>query len=336
MKLNNLQVLRGISALLVCCFHLKGRLNFNNLKLGDFLFGNGSIGVPIFFVISGFIMVYTTKKITAANPMSAIKDFLLKRLIRIVPLYYTLTFAWMLFGGNFGSYFYGENFQRLWHSLLFIPQKDVFPVLFLGWSLNYEMFFYVVFAASFLFATKRYQIVTLFFITTIAAGFIFKSQHAWIQMVTSFLNIHFLIGIILGLYYERISLKNNWLLILSVAAIALFGLHYFEVITVGAYISPLVIGLLVGSAIMFDRYFDVKPPRFLVTLGDISFSLYLVHPFVEILMRRFKTVDPLVSAVIFLTEVVLSVLLSKISYEVIEKRGTKMIKNFIFEKNKAV
>ena len=63
MRLNNLQILRGISALLVCCFHFREEINFEYLKLGDILFSRGSIGVPIFFVISGFIMTFTTKKI---------------------------------------------------------------------------------------------------------------------------------------------------------------------------------------------------------------------------------------------------------------------------------
>ncbi|AYN00514.1 acyltransferase family protein [Chryseobacterium sp. 3008163] len=63
MKLHNLQILRGISALFVCCFHIREGLIFGDVKFGEILFGRGSIGVPIFFVISGFIMVFTTKKI---------------------------------------------------------------------------------------------------------------------------------------------------------------------------------------------------------------------------------------------------------------------------------
>ena len=59
-KLQNLQVLRGIAALLVCCFHARIILN-GETNYGDVFFGRGGIGVPIFFIISGFIMVYTTK-----------------------------------------------------------------------------------------------------------------------------------------------------------------------------------------------------------------------------------------------------------------------------------
>ncbi|WP_292011161.1 acyltransferase, partial [Chryseobacterium sp.] len=136
MKLNNLQILRGISALLVCCFHFSSYINFENFHLGDILFKKGSIGVQIFFVISGFIMVYTTQKKDYSKDIAKqISIFYKKRIIRIVPLYYLLTLAWMILGGNFLLYFQGENISRFLHSVFFIPQKETFPVLFLGWSL---------------------------------------------------------------------------------------------------------------------------------------------------------------------------------------------------------
>ena len=171
MKLKNIQFLRGISALLVCCFHFKNNLNSNDFNWGDLLFNKGSIGVPIFFVISGFIMVYTSKNINLNHSkIHLIVDFLIKRVIRIVPLYYLLTFAWIFLGGSLLAYFQGDLVNRLWRSLLFLPQKE-FPILYLGWSLNYEMFFYFIFALSFFFTTKRYYFIILFMIISIPLNF---------------------------------------------------------------------------------------------------------------------------------------------------------------------
>lgn len=58
-KIEIVQFLRGVAALLVCFFHMKGILVFDGVPVGKYLFGSGSIGVPIFFMISGFIMVIT-------------------------------------------------------------------------------------------------------------------------------------------------------------------------------------------------------------------------------------------------------------------------------------
>ena len=86
-KLLNLQVLRAIAALMVCCFHLQ---YFLMDKSGQVLFPNGWIGVQVFFVISGFIMYHSNKKdnIHVKNrPFNFIKN----RIIRIVPLYFLVS-----------------------------------------------------------------------------------------------------------------------------------------------------------------------------------------------------------------------------------------------------
>jgi exopolysaccharide production protein ExoZ len=138
--LYNLHLLRVIAALGVVYFHTTSDAG---LKLD---WDVGSRGVDVFFVISGFIIAYigTTKP----------EQFFLRRLIRVVPFYWAATlfvFVMVLVAPQF---FRSTNADvtHLVTSLLFIPHESVTgemqPTLLLGWSLNFEMFFYVLFAIS--------------------------------------------------------------------------------------------------------------------------------------------------------------------------------------------
>jgi exopolysaccharide production protein ExoZ len=154
--ISNLQLLRGLAALAVVFYH--SAFVIPGMQQTDFQ------AVAVFFVISGFIMTYITR--------DAIDGFVRARIVRIVPLYWIATVAfvvWTKFGFNnipvtwpHPRYIYGEFLSFVQHdqtsffldlasSLLFIPRFDgagsaVFPLLGVGWTLNLEMFFYAVFA----------------------------------------------------------------------------------------------------------------------------------------------------------------------------------------------
>lgn len=326
MKLNNLQILRGISALLVCCFHFADYINFQNLRLGDILFSRGSIGVNIFFVISGFIMAFTTqKKDFRVNTSKEIILFFKRRIIRIVPLYFLLTFAWIILGRSLISYMHGDGLNRLIHSILFLPQKNTFPVLYLGWSLNYEMFFYLIFGISLLFYTRRYIFIVAFFIVSYIAGLLNPSDSAYFQMVTSPLNLYFVVGILFALLLSKVTIHKKWAILISATGIISFLLLLFNSIPSGTFISLLIVSLFVFSFLLFDYTFHFKGNRFLVFLGDISYSLYLSHPFVEILFRRFK-VDGYLNIPYFILKIIVVIALAAFLYHFVEKKITNYLK----------
>lgn len=327
MKLNNLQILRGLSALSVCCFHFRGYIDFENFKLGEILFKNGGIGVPIFFVISGFIMAFTTQKLDfKSNATKTISLFYKRRIIRIVPLYYLLTFAWMILGGSFFLYFQGEYFARFIHSILFLPQAGSPPVLYLGWSLNYEMFFYLIFGLSLIFKEKRYLFIIIFFITTYILGLIFKPQNVYLQMATSVLNLNFVIGILLSLFLNKVSIPKKYAILVSLVAIPLFIAIYFDILKVdNELISLLITSLLVSSFLLFDYTFHFKGNKALIFLGDISYSLYLSHPFVEILFRKFK-VEGYFNIPYFIFKILVVIAVASFLYYFVEKKVTEYLK----------
>src|SRR5882672_247790 len=130
--LDSVQALRALAALCVVVYHV------------DFV-GRGAFGVDIFFVISGFIICHVTAKDH--------DGFLRKRLIRIVPLYWAGTLCLYCLGLVAPRLLQSEpTLSGLVNSLLFIPYAKeggrVYPILFLGWTLNYEMFFYALFACA--------------------------------------------------------------------------------------------------------------------------------------------------------------------------------------------
>lgn len=327
MKLNNLQILRAISALLVCCFHFKDYINFEDLKLGDLLFKKGSIGVPIFFVISGFIMVFTTKKLDFGGTiLKQIALFYKKRIIRVAPLYYLLTFLWMAIGGNFLLYFTDQElYSRFVHSILFLPQKDVFPILYLGWSLNYEIFFYLIFGLSLFFKKNRYSFIIIFFIITSTLGFIFEFNNGYLDMVTSHLNLYFIIGILFAILLEKFLIPKSWAIPVIIIGISSFILYLLDFISTDHLLTIPIISLFVFSFLLFDYTFQYKGKKSLIFLGDISYSLYLSHPFVEIFFRKFK-VDGYLNIPYFLFKIIIVIIVAAFLYHFIEKKTTEYLK----------
>ncbi|MEM7494497.1 MAG: acyltransferase [Pseudomonadota bacterium] len=166
-QLRTIQALRGVAALLVMMGHLRtiearqsGATDAGERPLMSDIWVNGASGVDLFFVISGFIMVWVAGN-TAAGPRSA-GNFILARVFRIYPL-------WWLFAGLTAAYFwisYGvpwdsaeldrrgmDGIDYMIKSALLIPQAWL-PVLNVGWTLIHEMYFYVVFAILLLFPQR--------------------------------------------------------------------------------------------------------------------------------------------------------------------------------------
>lgn len=327
MKLNNLQILRGISALLVCCFHFRETINFPGFNLGDILFKKGSIGVPVFFIISGFIMAFTTQKIDFnKNSLQQISLFYKRRIIRIVPLYYLLTLIWMILGGSLFLYFQGEGLSELIHSLLFLPTEKGFPVLFLGWSLNFEMFFYLIFGISLFFKEKRYFFITGFFILTYLLGQFFNFTSPYLRMATSVLNLYFVVGIAFALLLNKISIPKTWATVISIIGILSFILVLLGIIPIDNELLKLtIISLFVFSFLTFDHVFHLKGNAFFIFLGDISYSLYLSHPFVGFALKRFK-VEGYLNIPYFVLKIVLVIIFAAFLYYLVEKRITNYLK----------
>jgi peptidoglycan/LPS O-acetylase OafA/YrhL len=145
--IKSIQILRAIAALGVVYTHCAtGGFNIKN---------TGAWGVDIFFIISGFIIAYIVSKDT--------KNFMIKRIFRVVPLYFIATFLVIIVAVIFPDLVHSTRIssERIIKSLFFIPYKDEFkesvPILGQGWTLRFEMFFYLTMAICiFLVKNKKY------------------------------------------------------------------------------------------------------------------------------------------------------------------------------------
>ena len=150
-RLVNIQALRGLAALMVVITHLP---TMETKHAGDALLSQsvmlGISGVDLFFVISGFIMVYVTWQ--SQNSLRNAGEFLFARATRIYPIYWIVALALLAVGlVKPGLFSFDPEQTSIVKSLALWPQ-DGFPMLKVAWTLIHEMYFYLVFALIILFS----------------------------------------------------------------------------------------------------------------------------------------------------------------------------------------
>ena len=299
-KFITIQYLRGFAAIFVLASHaLLYPLVGEHLAYGRL----GWLGVILFFVISGFIMVAVTGEGRFSAPA-----FLRRRFIRIVPMYWGATLlaaalaliAPQLFKTT--VYYTGQ----LLLSLLFVPFYNPVsggnhPIYKLGWTLNYEVFFYVCFALlAFLGAQSRVVWLTAAFTVLAVLGALFRPTGAIAEFYTSFMPLAFCAGAWLGLATLRGrlgTLSDRAIYVVMILGLAglVEGFAFdrgiiedgFAFIGFVAFASALVL-----LAVRFER----RLPRvaILERIGDASYSIYLVHIYEVAILAglAFKLLDP--------------------------------------------
>jgi peptidoglycan/LPS O-acetylase OafA/YrhL len=290
--LPNLQLLRAVAAYLVVFVHLSELLP--ETPVTTFLHNKGYSGVDLFFVISGFIMVYTTTR----KPISG-GQFLINRLKRIVPLYYAVTLFVFAIALTFPFIFQNTSadFYALAKSLAFVPFEKspgrIYPLYYLGWTLNYEMFFYLTFALS-LSVWYRMRVVIC---STAIAGLVFSRVNSttpgsvFEYFYSQPIMLDFCLGMLIALFRDQISnamhrnLALPWLT-LFLGGVGLLTSSSFFPISSSFYDPPtntfvtfgLPAAMIVLAAVGLD---DVRtheqPWQFFQEIGDASYSIYLSH-----------------------------------------------------------
>jgi peptidoglycan/LPS O-acetylase OafA/YrhL len=295
-QLKSIQALRAVAALGVLTLHAATeKVTFLGGEPGPFKnFLLGAAGVDLFFVISGFVMVYSSESLFGRR--DGPRKFLSRRIARIGPLYWAVTAAII-------AYIYAVHGAKLWEiyspaslvaSFLFWPYPRIdgfaFPVHLLGWTLNFEMFFYAVFAAAIL-LPRRAAVAA---VCVALAALVTLGRHATLPLPFLFwanpIVLEFCLGMLIAAAYRegvRLAPAAAWAL--GIAACLAFAAMHNPPQAWGEW-RLLFWGLpsaaLVASCALSESTWRPGPAgRFFGLLGDASYSLYLVHPLAFPLVR---------------------------------------------------
>lgn len=351
LRFDGIQALRGIAAVFVVLEHIR-------------FLACGAFGVDVFFCISGFMIMFTTH--------SSTKYFFRKRLLRILPFYYLMTIGTFALLVLFPSMFEQTRASavNLVKSLLFIPfdigNGTLQPLLRIGWTVNCEMFFYLLFWIAFHISHKyRGLICSVLLGGFVALGAFVSGGSTWMgnSTWTSGLTpawadsaaamspwlaplyfygnpvmLEFALGILCyyatrGIYtflqkHPSRKPKLSGRILLFCALLLLVSLVFSTAhINILGYRRLLYWGLpamLLVLCFCFAGLF-LKMPSFSVRLGDISFSLYLIHYYPIMLLDRkifdFSTMR-LQSVIGAILGTALVILLAAVCWYFIEKKLT--------------
>lgn len=274
----SIQFLRGFAAILVLVEHL---------RIETSLVPYGSVGVDLFFIISGFIIFHVTR--------SDSKNFMIKRLIRIVPLYWLATLVVTVLVLARPSLFNNTEFStaHLFGSLLFVPHwtdaQGLRPILALGWTLNYEMMFYLLFYIAMRLSHRyRLEITATFLFSLWAASNLLSQPETGFHFFSDSIYLEFIAGMAFA-KYSKIGLVRG---ISAYALLAASTLAFFA-ISIAAPFGLRILDYGIASALLFVGALSVESifaGRLLgfasVFGGQISYSLYLSHIYIMGIIAR--------------------------------------------------
>ncbi|WP_192799520.1 acyltransferase family protein [Brucella tritici] len=338
------QALRGIAAISVVIFHASLLLDDLSTDAKQSIFGPlAPFGVDIFFLISGYIIAASVSRYPSGGTSAGL--FLMKRLIRIWPPYAIATAifcaAYALKNGT------APVFPELLRSLAFIQLSDEppyygFASLVVGWTLNYEMFFYVVMALVLLLPRWRWQAAIAIFLTalvliplTIQPGLSIYQlidagrADANAYVITNPLCWLFALGALVHFIEQRgFSLRSKAATALFTSASIFFliycygspGMNGHGLTGMGLAVFPLFI-----VAVLARKQIERYVPKWLVFSGDISFSVYLTHIIVLSIAKAALTPFGVTGLWLMMSAIAASLTAGALYYSFIERPLTRWL-----------
>ena len=316
-----IQALRAVAALAVVLGH---SLNFLARGTGSLpavmAEFQGAVGVDLFFVISGFVMTVSSDRLLRKEHPARV--FLWRRLLRIAPLYWIITLAKLALVAAFPS-LQSAHPVSLWNvvaSFLFVPSMsntgEIRPVVTLGWTLNFEMAFYLLFAGS-LIVRRRFLWLLLPAIAVLGllGGLRSGTWPAWTSLADPIV-LEFAAGVLIALLSMRRwepGTPVSWLL-LTLGATGLIWIKPGLPLVLRPIFWGVPAALVVLGTVGLERTWRTRLPRWILLLGSASYSIYLVQifvfPVVDAAALRIRASAPTVTPWELTTGVVVASLLS--------------------------
>ncbi|WP_338332990.1 acyltransferase [Acetobacter sp. LMG 32666] len=298
--INSIQMLRGIAALAVVLCHSRNYLVGDAFNAADHILFNGAMGVDLFFIISGFIMVISTYQYRGT--FLDVVDFLIKRVSRVLPPYVIATFIYILCSAGLSYFTQPHAISGLFRAFVFLPETYMpyfntpLPV---GWTLNFEMYFYLIFSISLLFGKFRFLALCSFIFVTVCyipkklGAFTLNPLHfqdysvPYYNMMANPFILEFLCGA--GISYICLYLRKHHT--------KLAGLPYLPYLSLGFGLTFLLnwtdiphklhshgllnwgipCVLIFSIIVIMDVIHTFRIHHFLTKIGNVSYTLYLTH-----------------------------------------------------------
>jgi len=298
------------------------------------------VGVDLFFVISGFIMVYISWN--KPRGIKAVSEFLFSRVFRIYPLYWAVSAALILLWLWRPEIVFSsiEEKPDIIKSLALWPDSRP-PILAVGWTLIHEVFFYLVFAVSLLFSRRALVPFLFIWAVLIAAGIIMNLTliSPLLAILFSPLSFEFLGGALAAwvIITKSPSKRTGWVTFifgcLSLIAASVMSYANFASIPVEFMARILYFAfpctLIIFGVVVLEKHGTGKT-SLLPRLGDWSYGLYLTHILsLSLLGRLWGTVDKagiVDNAIILPALTLLSILVAFLTWRLVEHPINKIVK----------
>jgi len=247
------------------------------------------------------------------------KDFLTKRALRIIPLYWLLSLFSLLVSTSRGGQI---PFEKIMKTLLFFPVFDdafTFPIIPVGWSLSLEIYFYGIVALLLAFAGRHiYKVLILLLLGCPALGYLLKPESQLLRFLLSPMLCEFAFGVLAGLIFKQVNATRSELNIPKLQRFAIgatvlgFGLMLLNLFTGFGQIDDAVkvsehpevaflrvavwgvpCSIFLTGFVLMENLFQFKMPKYFVKLGDASYSCYLLHTtiLIPLAMKIFRISD---------------------------------------------
>nr|WP_234276170.1 acyltransferase [Klebsiella aerogenes] len=287
-KFESIQFLRFIAAFLVLITHSTFYVH-ERYDQSVRVIKEGSIGVDIFFVISGFVILLSSIKRDGGFEDGL--SFTIKRLIRIVPMYWIATTVKVIALVAVPAAVLHATLdpERIIMSYFFLPSVTPDgrwePILGVGWTLVFEMFFYLLFALA-LFARKNPVYLSSFVILSFSAISTMRTPEWPVQtMYLDKILLYFVIGMLCYILIAKTNRKTMRVItysLLSVSAIFLVRkITYHEpLITRLSFETFVFVTTFFLSIIQCESLFRGWLAKVTGLFGDASYSTYLFHPLI--------------------------------------------------------
>ena len=321
------QALRAMAAMMVVLHHALQLIEDRLTHRPAHYWPGGALGVDIFFVISGLVMTLSSHPLLRAA--HGARTFLARRMERVVPLYWFATSVklLLLFAIPGAAL---NHFPAAWHivsSFLFFPPgggDSYFPVLVVGWTLTYEMMFYLLFAIALALRIPLTGFLMVTISSIAVAGCVVRPNGMGVLFLLNPIVLEFLYGVLLGRTVQLRRLPGamlSWILLVAGAGV-LMAMAYEQ----GWVMRPFACGLpalaIVTGAVGLEDQLRARIPKWVLRLGDSSYSLYLTHglvlPVVGLLVARLHRTDLLTLILVVIACLLLSVAVGEGCYHAFE------------------